>query len=198
MISDERKKQIVKLFIVILVLILLIRFVSFVYARYESNGLSSAEVDVAFFIFNEDFQSMTLNLDELFPATTVHTYSFSVSNVQGTKRADVDIAYTIKIRTTENLSLRYALYMNETYNSGSNILINNGLQRDDHFDTSSSSTAYFRYFEAPEEIMRFNQNVTNVYQLTVTFPSAYSDIKYQDIIEVIEISVEARQLTDND
>ena len=54
---------------------------------------------------------------------------------------------------------------------------------------------YFRTITTEPITLRYTIGTTNVYQLVVYFPKDYNKENYQDIIEALEITVEAKQVT---
>lgn len=115
MLNKKKLKLLIRLLIVFLLFALVMRTIKFVNARYETTATSDAKLQVAFYVLKADYQTMTLNLDNFFPSTEPRTYNFSIGNVDGSKKAEVDLTYNLSIRTTTNLPLRYELYMNQSY-----------------------------------------------------------------------------------
>lgn len=189
----SRKKRILyeKLVILIICFLVLLRIFTLVLSKYESTANSNADVDIAFYLLKEDYQKMTLNLDSLFPQDQEYVYTFSIGNQEDTKVAETNIEYNLSIRATTNLPLTYELYKNEkhTDNGAKNIIKSNLIQSDDN-DT------YFRNITTDKVILDYKNPTTNVYELVVKFPSSYNTINYQDIIEVFEIIIDGKQVTD--
>jgi hypothetical protein len=191
MINTKKLKLIIKLLIAILSLILLIKLISFTAAKYESFARSNADVDVAFYLLEKDYKTMTLNLDSLFPSSTPYTYKFSIGNTDGNKNAETDLEYELSIRTTTNLPIKYELYMNEEYTdtNAQNIIKTNEIKK----DTEEDGT-YFRYITTDKIELQYTNPETNLYQLVVYFPEEYNTEEYQDVIEAIEITVNSKQI----
>lgn len=189
----SRKKRILyeKLVILIICFLVLLRIFTLVLSKYESTANSNADVDIAFYLLKEDYQKMTLNLDSLFPQDQEYVYTFSIGNQEDTKVAETNIEYNLSIRATTNLPLTYELYMNEkhTDNGAKNIIKSNLIQSDDN-------GTYFRNITTDKVILDYKNPTTNVYELVVKFPSSYNTINYQDIIEVFEIIIDGKQVTD--
>lgn len=182
-------KKIIKLLILLLCLILLIRLISLTLSKYESSAKATPNIQIAFYVMKDDFQSMSLNLDSLFPSDEPKIYGFSVSNQDGDKICATDMEYTLKIRTTTNLPIKYDLYMNQNYNdSGAQSII-----KSDNIEKDEDET-YFRIITTETIELTHDIPVTNTYQLVVTFPAEYNTINYKDIIEGIEITVESKQI----
>ena len=188
---NKRKKILyAKLVIFILCLIIVLRIFTLILSRYESEATSNANVDIAFYLLNEDFQDMTLNLAKIFPQDDAYIYTFSIGNEKGTETAEIDMTYDLKIRTTTNLPLTYELYMNQNYEEegAKSILETNEIKQDE-------DGTYFREMTTKQEELLFEEPKTNIYSLVVHFPSNYNTVDYQEIIEMLEITVESRQLT---
>lgn len=189
MINKKKAKLIIKLIILVISLVLLIRLISFTLSKYESSADSNAKVDVAFYVLNKDYQTMTLNLDKLLPSDTPYTHTFSISNSDGTNKAETDLQYDLSIKTTTNLPITYELYMNQLYTDtgASNIIQTNQVSQD-------SDGTYFRNMTTNTVNLNYNTTTTNTYQLVIRFPSTYNTVNYQDIIEAIEIDVDSKQV----
>lgn len=188
----RKKKYILyqKLVILIICFVILLRIFTLILSRYESTSNSTANVDVAFYLLKEDYQKMTLNLDSLFPQDEEYVYTFSIGNQEGTKTAETNIEYNLSIRTTTNLPITYELYMNEkhTDSGAKNIIKSNSIKQDE-------DGTYFRNITTDKVTLDYNQPTTNVYELVVKFPSTYNTTNYQDILEVFEIIVDGKQIT---
>ena len=102
-----------KVIVLIICILIVIRIITLVMASYETTANSEANVDTAFYVLNEDYQDMTLNLDSLLPSSNPYTYTFSISNEKDGNIAETDIEYDLKIRTTTNLPLAISLLENE-------------------------------------------------------------------------------------
>ena len=111
----KKNSVIIKIFIFIILIVLIITLIMNVMARYESQGESIGEIEIAMYILNDDYQSMNLKLDSMIPRIQPYVHNFSIANYNETERTDVKLEYTLKIRTTTNLPLTYELYLNEMY-----------------------------------------------------------------------------------
>lgn len=191
MFDKKRKKALTKLVILVLLLILVIRIFTLTLSKFQSTSYSEANVDLAFYLLNVDKQSMTLNLDSIFPRDTPYVYSFSIGNTNGQKTSEIDIEYDLEIKTTTNLPLTYELYLNQNYtdNGAINIITSNQIIQDENL-------TYFRQITTNKKVLRYTSAETNVYNLVVYFPSTYNTTNYQDIFESIEINVNSRQVTE--
>ena len=188
--NKKLKRLYAKFVILILCLLVLIRIVVLVLSKYESIANSTANVDIAFYLLNEDYKTMTLNLASLFPQDDAYVYTFSIGNQDGEKTAEIDLVYDLTIRTTTNLPLTYELYKNQkhTDNGAVNIIETNTVEPDEY-------GTYFRNITTQEENLYYKEPRTNIYELVIRFPENYNTTNYQNIIEALEIKVDSHQIT---
>ncbi|MGN1327531.1 MAG: hypothetical protein ACI4VQ_05620 [Clostridia bacterium] len=182
-------KKITQILILLLSLLLLTKIISLTLSKYQSSASGNPNIQVAFYVIEKDFSTMTINLDSLFPSDEPYVYTFSISNTNGEKMCETDMEYDLQIRTTTNLPITYELYMNENYNDSgaTSIIKSNEIIQDEN-------NTYFRVITTDTQNFTYTQEKTNVYQLVIYFPAEYNTINYQDIIEGIEISVNSRQV----
>ena len=187
--NKKDKRVFIKALIIILGIIVATRLFVLILARYESMSNSVANVDVAFYVLKDDYKTMTTNLDSLLPQDDAYIYTFSIGNQDGTQTAEVDLEYELTIRTTTNLPLTYELYMNQQYtdSNAQNIITENKIEADEQ-------GTYFRKLLTDKVSLSYRVATTNQYQLVVHFPKEYNTENYQDIIELIEITVDSHQV----
>lgn len=189
---SRRNKKItnkVKVLVVLILIFLLAKIISYTFALFESNSNSTANLEIAYYILEEDYQSMNINLGSLLPREEPYIYSFSIANNNGENRLETNMQYDLKIRTTTNLPLQFELYKNEEYEtSGSQDIINSTKTELDEYNT------YFTTYTTPISYFGYESDEKNVYQLVVYFPSMYNSIDYQDVIENVEIIIESKQI----
>lgn len=190
MVNKKIRRLYAKLVILVLCFLIIARIFVLVLSKYESISDSYANVDIAFYLLKEDYKTMTLNLESILPQDNAYVYEFSIGNEEGEEVADVDIEYELTIRTTTNLPLTYELYMNEQYTkeNATNIIKENNVNLDEH-------GTYFRTITTEKIYLSYKQGTTNLYQLVIKFPANYNQDNYQDIIELLEIRVNAEQVT---
>ncbi len=188
--SKNNKRMFLKVLIIVLGIIVATRLFVLILAKYESISNSKANVDVAFYVLNDDYKTMTTNLDALEPRDDAYIYNFSIGNENGEQKAEVDLEYELSIRTTTNLPLTYQLYMNQDYKDkdAQNIITENEITLDEQ-------GTYFRHIKTEKVNLTYRKATTNLYQLVVYFPKNYNTENYQNIIELIEITVNAHQVT---
>lgn len=190
MINKKKKILYTKLVILILCFFIVLRIFVLVLSKYESIADSNANVDIAFYLLKEDYQTMTTNLAAIAPRDNAYVFNFSIGNQDGEKKAEVDLTYDLTIRTTTNLPLTYDLYMNQQYDDAdaTSIIKENVISQDEDL-------TYFRTITTEPVTLKYTTGTTNMYQLVVYFPKDYNKENYQDIIEALEITVDAKQVT---
>ena len=189
--NKKLRRLYAKLVILVLCFLIIARIFVLVLSKYESISNSYANVDIAFYLLKEDFQTMTLNLASILPQNNAYTFEFSIGNQAGEDIAEVDIEYELTLRTTTNLPLTYELYMHQLYTDqgATNIIKENTVNLDE-------DGTYFRTITTEKEYLSYKEAKTNLYQLVVHFPKNYNQEIYQDIIELLEINVNGQQVTD--
>lgn len=189
----ERKvikaKRRFKLILTIFVLMLVHRIVFNSFSLYESNAVSEATIEVAYFLLDDTYDTQTIKLDEMLPGDT-QTCRFSIANYyidQNTQQeviTETDMEYELKVRTTTNLPLKYKL--SKSVDGSNKVPITLEETQDVH------DTYFYTLLEETGEF-RYTTGQSNVYTIEVEFPAEYDEIEYQNIIECIEITVEGHQ-----
>lgn len=190
MTNKKIRRLYAKLVILILSFLIIARIFVLVLSKYESISDSYANVDIAFYLLKEDYKTMTTNLASLLPQDNAYVFEFSIGNEDGEQIAEVDLEYELTLRTTTNLPLTYELYMNQQYTDegATNIITENNIELDEQ-------GTYFRIMKTDKIELSYKQGTTNLYQLVVYFPANYNQEIYQNIIELLEITVNAQQVT---
>ena len=152
-------------------------------AIFQTETSSQSNVDIAFYCIKEDFQTMTLKLDDILPRIEPYIYNFTVSNNDGTKRTETELQYDLIIRTTTNLPLDITLF---DTNSGVSEIGTETIALD-------SDGTYFRIINIPQREFGFLNNQTDSFRIEVVLPTTYKSYEYQDMIELIEINVDSKQ-----
>lgn len=192
-VNRRKFKTIIFASLLVVLLLVSIFLIPTTYSRYVTNTSSDAEARVAFYLLKTDYQTDVILLDEITPRNNPYTYTFTVSNYNGTQRTETNMQYDLTIRTTTNLPLEYKLYMNSVYTDAN---------AEDAITTSQviqdSDGTYFNRFGTDTEYFSHSYNETNTYQLVVYFPATYVHEMYQDIVESIEITVNSKQIMPDD
>lgn len=190
---NKKIRLYIKMLIIIFCFIIGIQIFTLTISRYESKTASNADIDIAFYLFKEDYKSMNLNLGKIVPREEPYIYIFEITNEEDGKIADIDLEYSLELRTTTNLPLNYKLYMNEDYkNQNSNNMIISQIDEKDEYGT------YFKKIKTDNQILLHGQAMSNIYTLVVEFPKQYNVEQYQDILEFVEINVNSTQIIDEE
>lgn len=187
MFDKKRVRLYTKFVILLLCFFIVIRMFSLTLSRFQSTTNSNPNIDIAFYLLKEDYQTMKLNLGSIIPRSEPYIYNFSIANTDGINTAEVNMNYNIKIKTTTNLPLNYDLYL-EDNEKEENIITNNKIKEDEY-------GTYFRILETEDRIFYYTKPETKIYKLVITFPEIYQSIEYQNIIESVEILVDSKQIT---
>ena len=174
--------------LIVMLLIITIAAFDLTQARYETATEVRIEPDLAFFIVDVESQTGQIKLESMLPSTTPYLYTFNVSNFKDTKKANVDLKYSIEIITTTNMPLNYKVYKgtNMTNNEVSN----------DYFVTDDNGM-YYRHLVIDDiSYFNYNQKQTDVYTLWVEYPIEYkaSPKEYAGIIDLVDIKINAEQV----
>lgn len=187
----KKKIEIIKKNLVLLIsfiLLISVGIVSITYAKYEIHAKSVAPLEYALYIINLEPVSDTVKLSEIKPSNDEYVYAFSVSNFKDKKRLEVNLEYSLVIRSTTNLPLEYRLVVNDDYKTNtSNAFVSDEVVAD-------SDGTYFRIMKAPDSNFSYRVDETNYYYLIVKFPLNYVDSKYQDITEFLSIEINSKQV----
>lgn len=185
----NRRKSIIiaKLLVNVLCIILILILLERTFAKYKTEVTSQTEIQAAFYLLNDEYQSTNIKLDSLEPRDNEYVYTFSISNNKSNTRTETSLEYKLNIITTTNLPLSYKLYKNEDYKIGTNIITSDDILPDEH-------GTYFRTIKTEKEVFTHTKNETNIYTLVIKFPKQYNKVEYQDIIELITIEINSNQL----
>lgn len=187
-------------------------------ASYVSEAIGTAEMQVALYAFSYDglneydandnlvSDSVDINLGVMKPGDTKY-YKFDVYNyledavTSETFSSETSISYQLKIITTTNLPLTYELYLNQTpFSSSSSSLIGGTNPNSNTELITDGFGTFYKVFPIDERCFKLNTEELkkDQYTLVIKFPSEYSEIVYQDIIESIKIQLESRQVLPGD
>lgn len=189
--KNKRNKKAFMLIIILVCLTVIVIFAMNTISKYESTSTSSGNIEVAFYILNGNYQSMTLNLLSMIPQAEPYVKTFIIANNNGTNRTETSLEYDLGIQTTTNLPLTYALYCNQNYNDvgATNIITTNNIEQDEY-------GTYFREIKTDTKSFGYENNESNTYQLVIYFPNTYTATDYQNIIESVEIKINSKQVMD--
>lgn len=207
-----RVKRRIKLLIAVLIIVILYKVLFASYSLYESEASSTADIDIAFYLLDDEYETKTITLEDMLPGDTQYI-KFSLTNyyVDDSNNeiiTETDMTCDLKIRTTTNLPLQYELYIDQDTNSDN---LQNRLDIEerstdnvywDEYDTmfkqlvQSNLTEEEKAEGITDSIdFKYTTALSRTYILKVTFPDYCSESdEYQNIIECIEISVDSEQV----
>ena len=179
--NNRLKLEIVIFFILLIILCFLIPFTL---SRFRTEARGDAPIDVAFYLVNDTYTRQNITLDEMKPGDE-KSYTFSVSNTDGTNRSEVTLDYEVVIRTTTNLPLEYEL--DEIVSGvGNDVILSSNTITDD-------DGTYFKEIKTSSETFEYLSDQTKLYRLTIKYPGTEKDHKLQGICESIEINIVSKQ-----
>ena len=189
---NNKKKLFKSLIIIALIIIIIFAIVQIrqTLARYETVAQGEGDVDVAFWVVDNDVKTGRIILEDLYPREEPFEYTFTISNFnEDGKRAETDLEYDILITTSTYLPLSYEVTRNGM------TCINEGQLYIDVDDT------YYRVIRLETDTNNFTMDCdndqTDTFTIKVTFPEEYSsNPEYADLIEDIKIELSARQIID--
>lgn len=186
------KKSLIILSLIIIIIIAIIQ-IGKTLARYESATATERDVDIAFWIVDNSFQTERLLIKDIYPREVTEEippfeYKFSVSNFNSAgKKAETDLDYEIELITTTNLPLSYKIKKN-----GNTCTVIEELFQDE------DGTFYKRIKLETDDnqlVMSHKDKMTDSFVLEVTFPKENSRyMEYADLIEDIKVNLSAKQV----
>lgn len=190
MLSLKRLKLSFKLIIALVIVILILVIVPTTFSKYQSISSSNSNVDIAFYIISSSMQTENLVMKEIGPSEEPYIYTFSVSNFENNKRLETKAKYNISINTTTNIPFTYKLYKVNGTNL-EDVSLNEGIITDE-------DGMYFRVIKTADYEFGFIEDETDLYQLYIYYPEEYSTYEYQNILENISITIDSKQVLEND
>ena len=186
------KKKITKSILILLIvvtLIIAIILITRTLLRYETAATSDKDVDVAFWMFKDDFKTATIIIKDIYPSNNTFDYSFTVSNFESDekgdiiKRAETDLEYELTLTTTTNLPLEYNIEKNgEILNVKQEVI------------TDEDGTYYRKILIDPSQMVQEN-DITDNYIIKVIFPKENdTNSQFSDLIEYIKLDINAKQI----
>lgn len=186
--DKKRLRMSLKLSFVFIVLIVVINIIGTTYTRYETSAELNAKANIAYFILDSGNYTNTISLDGLTPSEDVHNFVINVSNFKDSKRADVNIEYTITLEATTNIPLSFQLLKNESGTPTDVISTTSYYQDGDMYIKEMTSDTTFT--------MNYDSNITHQFTLAVTFPEIYKNMpnNYQGKIDLLTVTIHAEQV----
>ena len=179
------KKKLCLVFVFIIIAIYGSNLLKDTFSRYQSNGTSNAGADIAFWIVSDTIQEQNVALESLAPGETKECV-FSVSNNNGTIRTNAALEYEIIINTTTNLPLSYEIYQKK---SDGDILC----EKDSETLYQDDDDTYYKEIKLSGFELGCIEDETTTFSLKATFPGSYDDLNLADLIECVNLKIDAKQ-----
>lgn len=188
---EEKKRLLVVMLIFFCSIFAVFKLFQVAYASYESKSKINMNIQKALYILEEGQLSFSIDPSQIVPSEKPYVYKFSISNFTESKQSDVDIEYSITLRTTTNLPLTYKLYRNEVYDDSTATNIIKTITNQQDVDG-----AWYNIAPTTEKYtLLYTEKVTDVYTLVINFPKEYkAEEDYADNIENIIIELNSSQL----
>lgn len=150
------------------------------YARYSSaiTGTGSAHVAAVELELNEPLD-LSEQLQGMTPGTE-RKLSFEISNAKGTSVSQVAQDYSITVNTTGSLPLIFTLAHSDSTTAGT------------YADTPSNAEGQ-PVWTWSGGALPHSEEITHTYSLTVTWPAEQADAHYADEIDLVTLTVDAKQ-----
>ena len=187
------KKRFLAVFRVSAILFFLVLFLGIInvtLSRYTSEVDADISPNLAFFVTDVGTYQDVVELGEILPSANPYFYTITVSNFDENKRINVNLEYEIEFVVTTNLPLSYKIFRNTTNYTGTGIIVS---------DTTINDTdgMYLRTLKSNVKYpFSFVADQTDTYVIQVIFPEVYKydSEKYEGVIELFEIIVNAKQV----
>lgn len=191
MFDKKKVKKSLLVLLLIAIIIIAIILIRRTLAKYETTATSDKDLDVAFWIVNDDFKTGKIVIKDVYPSDNSFDYTFSVSNFKKeedgniSKRAETDLEYGITLTMTTNLPLEYQIVKNgQILNAQQEII------------TDDDGT-YYRKISLDENQMKQGVDETDSFVIKVKFPKEnYLYEEYTDIMEYIKLDINAKQIVE--
>ena len=187
MLDKKKLKKLLVILVLIAIIVVAIILIRNTLARYESDATSSKDVDAAFWIVNNTFESNQVVIKDIYTADTTYDYSFTVSNFEGNKKAETDLTYDLVLKMTTNLPLEYDVQKNGKACKKTEELI------------QDEDGTYYRQIKLDTDAnglkMKQGTDQTDTFVIKVKFPkSNNTNLEYADLMEYIKLDLTAKQV----
>ncbi len=191
MFERRRVRKSIRVLLLIAIIIIAIILIGRTLARYETTATSDKDVDVAFWVIDNDFKTGTVLIKDIYPSNDSFDYTFSVSNFEIKenggigKRAETDLEYELTLTATTNLPLEYQIEKNgQVIDSKEEII------------TDQDGT-YYKKFSLGADQMTQGEDTTDKFVIKVKFPRQnVMNENYADLIEYVKLDLNAKQITE--
>lgn len=185
MIDKKKFKEFNKITVAIILLFLIFSTFKLSLAKFETESSGKIVGNIAFYVLEAGSDDGSLKMFELDPDDKKYSYNISVQNYKGNKISEVDLEYTMSIKTTTNIPVEYELYNVKDMNT--NILGQKEIIKD-------KDGMYFFKFNSSSGNFTHGVKESENYTLIITYPSSSKNEAYQGNIDSIEVSINSNQV----
>ena len=211
-------KQLIRKYIFIalciIAIIIAIVFIRRTLSVYQSEAESTLDANLAYWVVTDSLQSDDVFIGELMPGDEKEL-TFTVSNSEGSVKADVPIRFDAIIETSTNMPLEYEIY--QILDDGTHYTIPKSqliksifyIDNDENKQTTEDRVYYNRITIKDFEFNDPSKATTFKFGLNVIFPDYYEDglndgeeidenWRFADLVEHIKITIDAKQILPED
>lgn len=182
------KKNLTKVHLIgyaLLLIIISFSVLSITYSRYLSKINGNVVASVA--VWNSDVSGdLIVDTSGLSPGKSKN-YTFKITNTKEGKISEISQEYKIRLETTKNLPLIFTLTGTNEKNNGQLITKQDGILIVDENGKATSGAG----------ILPHSAEAVHSYTLDVTWDSNQPQSEYADEIDMITLTVEAKQVDPN-
>ncbi len=204
----HRKQRNLRLIALILIFFVVYKIILGSFSLYESNAKSNVDVDLAYFVLNDVYNTSTISLEDLLPGDR-EEFTFTVANYfeddGGNKTiSDTDVTYKLTIRTTTNLPLNYKVYKGGE--SEENVVANVNNTNLTKVVQDQYSTYFNKIYEEEKTFYLYGEDGSSTtplewistFHVKVEYPEYYPvgeniSAKYSDTVDMIEIIIDGSE-----
>lgn len=171
----------------IAIVLLIVIGIAVTMARYKSEGTTSIDAEVAFFVLEEGHEEGNIMLSGLYPREDAFEYDFTIANTDGTLIAETSLDYTVELKMTTNLPLDIEIYKNDVKMENTDEITNSIV-------LDESGQNYIRKINIKKGSFTYFQSKTDKYTLSAKFPTTYKATQeYQNMLDHVSIVVDVKQ-----
>lgn len=154
------------------------------YSLYISEANTNTDISLAAFVVNAEKKDLiNIPISNMKPGDSFE-YTFAISNNSQAKRSDVNIDYSIVIKTMHLMPLDIELYDAEDHlilTCDEETTRNN----DNELECSTEDTT-----------MPYIRNVEDDYTIKISFPVEYNTMEYVSLVDYINLEIRSNQKTE--
>lgn len=184
-----------KIILCMIIFLVLYKLVFSSFSLYESEANSKADIDVAFYLLGDFYESKVISLKDMKPGDEQEII-FSIANYKTDNtgkieaQAETDIEYELKVRTTTNLPLEYELRVQDLNSPRDPLSLT---------PVRDADNTYFFNLVSEKDIIQYTTPFMSTYKLIIklpktAFPVGEESYKYQGMMECIEIKLDSKQV----